>query len=47
MLELGPVCLDGSVAEIAKSKMACIGGVAEPIVWYSSPLWMMIVTKVG
>jgi hypothetical protein len=35
MSELGPGCLDGSMVEIAKGKMACIGG-AHCVVWFTS-----------
>jgi hypothetical protein len=45
MPELGLGCLDGFVAEKEKGMMACIGGVAEPTVWYGLPLWMLIVVK--
>jgi hypothetical protein len=38
MPELGLGCLDGFVAEKEKGMMACIGGVAEPTVWYGLPL---------
>jgi hypothetical protein len=38
MSELGPSYLDGFMAEIAKDRMACIGGEGEPIMWCGSPL---------